>query len=497
MDVHHPIDFKVCDQFLELVGKGKLYPPLNGYSVFLQGSEYNTQKYFKKWYEGRVGYSLLVLMKKGFSQVWLPEEDFLVAAEYGLHEYLNDQNYFARRNDCLVENIEKINTLYDQYTYKLINESNWETLFYLVETVRDLMWDANAAVNFTVFLDKQLCAEILKREKHSITEKEFDVLWEKATEPAFESFDKSQLSSFLKLVKENTSWEMIKEQSQYILSDYHSAKTLAEVDSVLNERYAKYINQPKLAAQVLEMEKIQFEMIVAAHEKWLSSLPENERVIARYLQTVMEIRDRRKNFFAKGMTIIYRIAERMFAEAKVGRELIPYYSVYELLKGINYLKTNAHEFASRVNGFEWLVPYEGNVQAQSCNIDSDVEKINTYFKNGHVSGVNQNIIHGQPAFKGKVRGIVRVVLNVNSNAKFIDGEILVAGMTRPEYVPLMKKAIAVVTDEGGITCHAAIVSRELKIPCITGTKIATRVLRDGDLVEVNADSGVVKILKKA
>jgi pyruvate,water dikinase len=68
-------------------------------------------------------------------------------------------------------------------------------------------------------------------------------------------------------------------------------------------------------------------------------------------------------------------------------------------------------------------------------------------------------------------------------------------MTRPEFVPLMKKAIAIVTDEGGITCHAAIVSRELKKPCIIGTKVATQVLKDGDMVEVDANSGIVRILK--
>jgi len=61
----------------------------------------------------------------------------------------------------------------------------------------------------------------------------------------------------------------------------------------------------------------------------------------------------------------------------------------------------------------------------------------------------------------------------------------------------MKKASAIVTDDGGITCHAAIVSRELGKPCIIGTKIATKVLHDGDLVEVDADNGVVRILEKA
>ncbi len=69
-------------------------------------------------------------------------------------------------------------------------------------------------------------------------------------------------------------------------------------------------------------------------------------------------------------------------------------------------------------------------------------------------------------------------------------------MTTPEMVPVMKRAAAFVTDEGGITCHAAIVSREMKKPCIIGTKIATKVLKDGDLVEVDANRGIVRILER-
>ena len=60
----------------------------------------------------------------------------------------------------------------------------------------------------------------------------------------------------------------------------------------------------------------------------------------------------------------------------------------------------------------------------------------------------------------------------------------------------MKKAAAIVTDDGGLTCHAAIVARELKTPCVVGTKIATKVLKDGDMVEVDANKGIVKKIKK-
>ncbi|MFH0969535.1 MAG: PEP-utilizing enzyme [Patescibacteria group bacterium] len=105
-------------------------------------------------------------------------------------------------------------------------------------------------------------------------------------------------------------------------------------------------------------------------------------------------------------------------------------------------------------------------------------------------------IKGMVASRGLVNGKVCIVLKNEDFHKFLKGDILVTNMTRPEFLPLVKKAIAIITDDGGITCHAAIISRELKIPCVVGTKIATKVLKDGQLVEVDANKGVVKILNK-
>ena len=106
-------------------------------------------------------------------------------------------------------------------------------------------------------------------------------------------------------------------------------------------------------------------------------------------------------------------------------------------------------------------------------------------------------IKGAIAYPGKIKGRVRILKSSSNVKDFKNGDILITGMTTPDFVPLMKNAGAIVTDEGGITCHAAIVSRELRIPCITGTKNATRTFKDGDEVEVDADKGVVKILKKS
>lgn len=106
-------------------------------------------------------------------------------------------------------------------------------------------------------------------------------------------------------------------------------------------------------------------------------------------------------------------------------------------------------------------------------------------------------IKGNVAYGGKVKGKIKLVFGAQHNYKIKEGDILVSLATSPQLLPAMKKAAAFITDVGGITSHAAIVARELRKPCIVGTKIATQVLKDGDLVEVDADKGVVRILKRA
>ena len=108
---------------------------------------------------------------------------------------------------------------------------------------------------------------------------------------------------------------------------------------------------------------------------------------------------------------------------------------------------------------------------------------------------DNKILKGQPASGGRVKGTIRVIFNKAKIKDFKDGEILVAPMTTPDYISAMKKAKAFITDEGGTLCHAAIIARELKKPCVIGTKIATKVLHDGDLVEVDATKGLVRIIK--
>lgn len=107
---------------------------------------------------------------------------------------------------------------------------------------------------------------------------------------------------------------------------------------------------------------------------------------------------------------------------------------------------------------------------------------------------NQKELTGQSAMPGYAKGTVRIIIRAKDMPKMNKGDILVSIATDPDIVPAMKKAAAIVTEQGGITSHAAIVSRELGIPCVIGTKIATKIFKDGDLVEVDANRGIVRKL---
>jgi pyruvate,water dikinase len=101
------------------------------------------------------------------------------------------------------------------------------------------------------------------------------------------------------------------------------------------------------------------------------------------------------------------------------------------------------------------------------------------------------VVHGLAASSGIATGVVRILRSPNAGREPQRGEVLVAATTNPAAVPSICDAAALVTDRGGITCHAAIVARELGVPCVVGTRTATSTLRDGEMVTVDGERGLV------
>lgn len=105
--------------------------------------------------------------------------------------------------------------------------------------------------------------------------------------------------------------------------------------------------------------------------------------------------------------------------------------------------------------------------------------------------LDKKVISGSIANRGRVRGTARILNTYNDIYKVKKGDIIVTTMTTPDYVSAMEKAAGFITDEGGITCHAAIISREFNVPCIVGTVNATKEIKDGEIIELDAYNGKI------
>ncbi len=205
--------------------------------------------------------------------------------------------------------------------------------------------------------------------------------------------------------------------------------------------------------------------------------------LVHLLRTLTLWREERKALL-QGMNIVLNKVAKAGAKGLNTTELaIKWCRIEELEE----LKKNPDNFAKR---FESSALINGYANSTSEVItDPEAHSIIQKFK----TAKGDQELRGMVASSGKVKGIVRVILREHAFKRFQDGDVLVTTMTRPEFVPLMKRAKAVITDEGGLTCHAAIISRELGLPCIVGTKNATEILHDGDTVEVNANHGIIRM----
>jgi phosphoenolpyruvate synthase/pyruvate phosphate dikinase len=213
----------------------------------------------------------------------------------------------------------------------------------------------------------------------------------------------------------------------------------------------------------------------------------SKELLDKYLPKLQEARLHAEPLFTKVIPFIRKLSEIHAKKIGYTAEMISAMTGKEFE---NYLQTgnlpSKEELIERYKASAFLL-LEGETNIVTGEDINAVEKILTKDKLG-------NELKGKTAYRGFAKGIVKVIMDPNLAKSFHEGEILVAGMTRPEYVPYMEKAAAFVTDGGGILCHAAIVAREMEKPCVVGTGTATKVLQDGDLVEVNADKGIVKKL---
>ncbi|TKJ17947.1 hypothetical protein CEE44_04730 [Candidatus Woesearchaeota archaeon B3_Woes] len=305
------------------------------------------------------------------------------------------------------------------------------------------------------------------------------------------SFVKEEEKDLLKIAVLAKEGKDFKEELKKHADNYHWLKNNYRdgirlgVDYFLDRLKEDLSKNPESKLKVLEEEK---KVLEKKHKILPKKFTKEEKVLAHLIDKATTLQDLRKKSNMMGDYYVLEFLKVISKKTGYSFEELCYTNLKEIYKILSGKKVSGLKSRTKccVNIID--IGYD--------EVFGGDEALKFYDIIDKVDDVKSEVLEipGVSASLGKVKGIVRVVPDVSNVKVFNKGDILVASMTRPEYTSLMKKAGAVVTNEGGVTCHAAIVSRELNIPCIIGTKIATKVLKDGDLVEVDADKGVIKKL---
>ncbi len=277
--------------------------------------------------------------------------------------------------------------------------------------------------------------------------------------------------------------------------DYYQSN-YAVYRSISNEEIVaeldKYLSNP----EAIKMEIHELETFSETREAIITKILRQRGLKVNplaFFQKLTAWRESRKKYNLMGIVAFLRVLQEIERRTGIPVNCLSYLNHNEVASVLKGVLTKATLEDRRNNGAIYIaegVDYRVLYGDEALSLRKELEN--------KIGGKeHDSVIAGKVASQGFAKGIVCVVRTVNEFSKFKEGQILVTGMTRPEFVPLMKKAAGIVTNEGGITSHAAIVSRELGKPCIIGTKNATELLHDGDLVEVRALHGTVRILEKA
>jgi phosphohistidine swiveling domain-containing protein len=465
--------YKLIDEFKEIIA---------GDPVFSVRSAISPLFMLVTWQEKVHPLDVLCITKRRDSTFAYNDKKYIAVAEDKFRDYFQGKVSIQGLQDEYDVLDNSISTLYEKVTDTDLIKLSDKELCDLMNEVNKLMLDV---ARITLYVENVDLEKIL-----SVTGPEYkdsiESIWDRATEAVFISFENRRLKKQLDLISYNP--DNLVRQAKFMYTDYFWTKTSQEISHALDtiqhtakEKSDKYEHVHK-----------QIEDKRNKHNQWLATLDLKLRKIAEFIQLVMHMRDTRKDQLAQLQAILAEISVVMLERIGVDPSLAPYVVLYEYIKGISYLSSIKDDIVNRPNGCIYLAKPDITCKTEPCNFESALEQFDELIKHREEKF---DILRGQVACRGKVEGTVRVILDPHDDKGFQQGDILVTSMTRPEFVQIMKKAGAVVTNEGGVTCHAAIVSRELNIPCVIGTKHATRILKDGDRVEVDAEKGVITILK--
>lgn len=416
------------------------------------------------------------------------DEDFMRSlAEKEIKKFRKDGNYLHRlHNNWLnkaraleneINRIRKINLeklsndqlLNLNKSFSLKAQNIWLVPFFLD------IFDPNA---------EDFIGEEIAKSKISLTQEEINTLTLPSRPSMAQEYHKEILNH---LVGHDPNINAILQKFYFIKCSYTNGQVLAlkELRQDLSHAKEQSLLNGQLTGLRQYFKNTQLKKRTILRKK---NLPVTLKNLFGFFAELSQWRDERKTLVQKTVTIVDRLGREIARRSKLPYRQVTLCLPYEInsipvsrkLIG-KWKKTLQKNFLNYSLG-KGKIKFIGN---RTC------KKLLALLEPKH-NGQKQ--VTGQIACKGKAKGPAKIIHGEKDFHKFKAGDILITSMTRPEFLPLMKKAKAIITDEGGITSHAAIISRELNIPCIIGAKIASKIFKDNDIIRVDANKGVANKL---
>lgn len=218
------------------------------------------------------------------------------------------------------------------------------------------------------------------------------------------------------------------------------------------------------------------------------------RLTPTRIKKLGKFHDQRKDAFMNVFYFLNALFERKLKNSNILNKKLNFLTMAEIIDYFNHKISVAYVNREQSKRMKRYICIYKN-QKEKIITGSFDEKLKSLKRDMEISPISQSV-KGNPINRGIVKGKVKVITQNTPYKEIPKNAIIVTQMSTPEMTPFIKKAKALITDEGGLLCHAAVFAREFKIITILGTKVATRVFKDGDEVEVNAAKGTVKILKE-
>jgi phosphohistidine swiveling domain-containing protein len=449
--------------------------PFFAYNPYFTALAHFGKKSSIAWFYGKKNYSY-----------W--DEDIVTKeAKTFIKEHLQSGNHLHKTIDkwqALIETQKKTETKIKD----LKEKTNEEILNLLMELSNFLneSWKIGLIIELFDPNSEEIIEEILnEHDKSNLGLKEFKIL--------------CSLEKLTYIQKETYELYSIAKSKKYNRLNEHAKKYFWISNSWAD---AKILTPDYFKAKItrLEQENVTFKKELEKSQSHINELKKQKDTILKnkkltkeikraieFFQLMTDWREKRKKWALISGHYMNELVKEISKRTNVPRELLMFSQHHELTIPLNQKYINLLKDRSNF----CLLFYEGD-EKRLITGEKAKQFIEEIKSEQQSSGKR---IYGNVANPGKIEGIAKIIFTTDDLYKMQEGDILVSPCTRPEYVSAMKKASAILTDEGGITSHAAIVSRELSVPCIVGLRQATDLIKDGDKLEVNANHGIV-IVKK-